>query len=160
MKQAHINITIIIVVIILIIAGFRVYKNKQKSKEEAQRKKNDVGSGADYNKDKQADATKLLDDTTLKADVQKLVEYSTPYFKAGGIDNNMSAVLSVAHSIDNQAQWAQILNEYAKEFGSDLYTDIKEAMTSFVPFVPPYEKEREENIQKIKAFINTLPTGQ
>ena len=163
MKQAHINITIIVIVVILLLVGMKLYKDRKKSKEEADRQKSDTGSGADYNKDKQADPTKLLDSTTLDADVKKLSDaYKNTFWSLrwSGVDENMSVVLSVAHSIDNQAQWAQILNKYAEENGADLYTDIKNVMGSSLPFVLPYQKEREEAIKKIKDFINTLPTGQ
>ena len=154
MKQAHINITIIIVVIILIIAGFRVYNNKQKSKEEALRKKNQAGNGAEYNKDKQADPAKLLDDTTLKADVKKLRDaFGAPIINFGGVDNNMGYANAVAHSMSNQAQWSQVLNEYANENNTDLYTDMKQSMASYIPILPPYEKEREDAIQTLKDFI-------
>lgn len=151
---------VIAVVILIFISALVIYNKRKKSKDNVARKKADIGSGGDYNRDLKANPTNLLDAATLQADVKKLLDqYKYPYMTLGGKDANMTVILGVAHSIDNQAQWSQILKEYARQNDSDLYTDVKEAMASMLPFIPPYEEERNQAIRDLKTFISTLPSG-
>jgi len=151
---------IIAVIILLFVSALVIYNKRKKSKDNADKKKADIGSGGDYNRDRDAKGTNLLDDGTVQADVKRLIdEYKHPYLNVGGKDKNMTVILAVAHSVDNQGQWSQILKEYARQNDSDLYTDVKEAMSSMLQVFPPYEEERNQAIRDLKTYISTLPTG-